>query len=319
MRGAHADGPHSGGSRPLHANDRVLEHEAALGRDAEAAGGQQVDLRIGLAPPHVLGGDDDLESIAQTALGQERLDVVAGGRCGDRSRHAPRGELGDELRDAANQGGPSAGEAAVVLLLARGQTLRLRPRRLAAEEQRNGLEARPADRQAPVVGLGGHDAELVEQRAPGRSMMGPGVDQHAVHVEDDGEGLHAYRSRYRGASARKVSSAAERYCASVQRAASSAGTARPTTNWPSRVRVSSSASSPSFSGVRSARGAAGSSSCSFLNQARCFTRRRTGPTLGAFFFHAVAQRRLSACSGPISNRKRTVLLETAILKWLCFL
>src|SRR5207248_2872785 len=66
-------------------------------------------------------------------------------------------------------------------------------------------------------------------------------------------------------------------------------------------------------------GAAGSSSCSFLNHARCFTRRRTGPTLGAFFFQAVAQRGLSACSGPISKRKRTALLETAILKWLCFL
>ena len=71
--------------------------------------------------------------------------------------------------------------------------------------------------------------------------------------------------------------------------------------------------------MKSASGDAGSSSCSFLNHARCFTRRSTGPTLGACFFHALAQRRLSACSGPISKRKRTQWRETATLKWLCFL
>src|SRR5207248_2751276 len=88
-----------------------------------------------------------------------------------------------------------------------------------------------------------------------------------------------HRSLYRGTRARKVSRAAARYCASVQCAASAAGTARPMTSWPSRVRVSSSPRWASASGAKSASGAAGSSSCSFLNHARVLTRRRTGARL----------------------------------------
>src|SRR5881396_1717314 len=91
------------------------------------------------------------------------------------------------------------------------------------------------------------------------------------------------------------------------------------TSCPSRVRSSSSASSLIASGVRSASRAASSSSCSFLNHARLFTRRRTGASFGAFFFHAAAQRFLSACSGPTSKRNRTEWRETATLKWQCFL
>ena len=118
---------------------------------------------------------------------------------------------------------------------------------------------------------------------------------------------------------RNVSRAAVRYCASVQRAASSAGTARPSTSWPSRVRTSSSASAPSWSGVSSASGVAGASSCSFLNQASPRTRRSTGPSLPALRFQALAHFFLSACSGPTSNRKRTQWRETATLKCVCFL
>src|SRR5207302_1895841 len=91
------------------------------------------------------------------------------------------------------------------------------------------------------------------------------------------------------------------------------------TSCPSRVRSSSSASSLIASGVRSASRAASSSSCSFLNHARLFTGRRTGASLGAFFFHAADQRFLSACSGPTSKRNRTQWRETATLKWQCFL
>ena len=113
------------------------------------------------------------------------------GRGGDRARHPARDELGDELRDAADEGRPGGGQSPVVLLLARSQTLRLGPRRRATQEQRHGLDARTADRQPPVVGLGGNHAQLAEECPPGRSVMRSGIDQHAVHVEDDSAGLHA--------------------------------------------------------------------------------------------------------------------------------
>src|SRR5438105_4256120 len=197
------------------------------------------------------------------------------------------------------------------------------PPRLAApdvaDEQRHRLLGGPPDGETPELRRRRH-AAVAAHGDPGVTMVRTGVDEHAVHVEDDGARRDdAHFKRYRGASARNVSSAASRYCASVQRAACSAGTVRPSTNWPSRVRVSSSASSASRSGLKSASGAAASSSCSFLNHARPFTRRSTGPRRGALRFQAAAQRFLSACSGPTSKRKRTAWRETATLKWQCFL
>ena len=61
--------------------------------------------------------------------------------------------------------------------------------------------------------------------------------------------------------ARRARSRAASTCA-----ASSAATARPRTNWPSRVRRSSSPRRATASAGRSVRMAAGASSCSFLNQ-----------------------------------------------------
>jgi hypothetical protein len=106
-------------------DDRVLEYQTVLGRDTEAERREQVDLRVGFSAADVFGGDDDGESITQPAFDQERLDVVARGRCRDRPRHAARGQLADERRDAVDQRRSGAGEAAIVLLLARGQPLRL--------------------------------------------------------------------------------------------------------------------------------------------------------------------------------------------------
>src|SRR5213080_1786965 len=78
------------------------------------------------------------------------------------------------------------------------------------------------------------------------------------------------------------------------------------TSCPSRVRVSSSASSLIPSGVRSASGAASSSSCSFLNHARLFTRRRTGAIFGAFFFQAAAWKKNAPKIAPVLRRVKSL-------------
>ncbi len=59
-------------------------------------------------------------------------------------------------------------------------------RQAPAQEQGHRLFARAPDGQAPVLRMGGLLAELFEESAPRRAVVGAGVDQHAVHVEDDG-------------------------------------------------------------------------------------------------------------------------------------
>jgi hypothetical protein len=72
-----------------------------------------------------------------------------------------------------------------VLTLAAGELDRLAGRDGALQQQRHGVLGGAADRAAPELGRRG-ETQLAEQQAPGITMVHARVQQHAVHVEDDG-------------------------------------------------------------------------------------------------------------------------------------
>jgi hypothetical protein len=186
--GAHADDPHAGAPRRLNPDHGVLEDEALSRRESEAVGRPQIDFGIGLAPSDVLGCDHDREAVTQAGPAQQPVRVESRGGGGDGAGDAPGGERVDERDDAANRGRPRAREPTIVVVLAVGQTPCLGRRRRPTQEQRHGFDARPPDGETPELGLGGRHADLVQERPPCLAVVRPRVEQHAVHVEDDGAG-----------------------------------------------------------------------------------------------------------------------------------
>jgi drug/metabolite transporter (DMT)-like permease len=78
IRCGHADGAHAGGAGGVNAHEGVLEHDAAGGVGAQTPGGEHVDLRVGLAPPHVVRGHHHREVLEQADGVQQLIDVVRG-------------------------------------------------------------------------------------------------------------------------------------------------------------------------------------------------------------------------------------------------
>ena len=88
------DGVEAGGVGGLDAGDGVFEGEAELGRDAEALGGEQVGLGVGLAAGDLVAGDEDVEQLEQAVVGELGLGERAAGGGGDGLGDA---ELAEEL------------------------------------------------------------------------------------------------------------------------------------------------------------------------------------------------------------------------------
>jgi hypothetical protein len=151
---------------------------------------------VGLPPADVVGRDYDLEVPAHVDRRQQRLDVVARGRRRDGARHALAGEEPDEGRRAGNRQHAAGGQARVVLALAPGQCRRLRGWHRAVEQVRHRLLGGPADGAPPEVGCR-LDAEIGQQLTPGVAVMGAGVEEDAVHVEDGGGGEGGRHERRR--------------------------------------------------------------------------------------------------------------------------
>ena len=78
VAGRHSHGAHARAASRLDAHHRVLEHDASGRRHAEPRGGEAVDLGIGLAEGHVVGGHDHTEPAAEADLRQEPGHVLAG-------------------------------------------------------------------------------------------------------------------------------------------------------------------------------------------------------------------------------------------------
>src|SRR6266404_92756 len=68
---------HSGSLCCFDAERAVLHHQAAFGRDAELARGEQEHLGLGLAERHVFLAHHDREQVAYLRHGQAALDVMA--------------------------------------------------------------------------------------------------------------------------------------------------------------------------------------------------------------------------------------------------
>jgi hypothetical protein len=133
---------------------------------------------------------------AHADLGQQRLDVVTRGRRGDGARYALAGEHPDEGRRAGHRQHAARGQARVVLALAAGERRRFRGKDRAVEQVHHGLLGGPADGAPPEIRRRIH-AEIDEQLAPGVPVVRAGIEQDAVHVEDDGAGANGGHERRR--------------------------------------------------------------------------------------------------------------------------
>ena len=94
--GGHADGPHAGRAGGVDPYHRILEDHTAGGIGVEAAGGEEIDLRIGLAEADVVGRHHHREMPAEAQPGQDIVHIPARGRGADGARDAATRELGHE-------------------------------------------------------------------------------------------------------------------------------------------------------------------------------------------------------------------------------
>src|SRR5207247_11176470 len=108
------------------------------------------------------GSDGGDEPLAEPERTEESVDVPARGGGGHRTGNGRRGELVEERRDAADGGQPVAREAQVVVALPVGEPPRPGPRDFPPEEAPHRLVSGAADREPPVIGSRGGDAELVQ-------------------------------------------------------------------------------------------------------------------------------------------------------------
>lgn len=73
----HGDDVHAGGDARPHEHDGVFENQAFGGLDAQAFGGEEVDLRVGLRFADVLAGEDGVEMAKQIQRAQNVLGLRA--------------------------------------------------------------------------------------------------------------------------------------------------------------------------------------------------------------------------------------------------
>ena len=124
--GGHADGAHARRARGVDPHHRVLEDDAAGGIGVEAPGGEDVDLRVGLAEAHVVGRHHHREVPEQPEPGQDIVHVPARGRGAHRraARRAARGRPRRSARPATARM-PWREKPHVEVALAPGEAIRL--------------------------------------------------------------------------------------------------------------------------------------------------------------------------------------------------
>jgi hypothetical protein len=172
----------TGGEGGFDAGGGVLDDGAASRGQAEALGGEQEDLGIGLAAGDFVGGDADLEAVGDAHAFKDEIDVGGGAGRADRELEAFGVGGVDELDGAVHDGQVVADEVAVDLLLASveagdGRSVR------DAEESLDDVRIAAAERfEEGVLGKGRTD--FLAESLPAFEVRTGGVDQHSVHVEN---------------------------------------------------------------------------------------------------------------------------------------
>ena len=185
LAGGEADDGHAGGFGGGDAGGAVFDGATVAGREAEVAGGGEIDFGIGLVLLDGVAADGDFEILGEAGDGEDDVDDFLVGTGGDGERVAA-GEGGDEVGELWVNGAMLADEPVEMLefpVVEFGG--RFGPVVFGEEvAEENGVGNADVIPVNHAVGV--REAEVGKERFPSLGVERFAVNQHAVHVEDDG-------------------------------------------------------------------------------------------------------------------------------------